>query len=522
MARTLTAPGPLDTLEEAFDLLQCAPAPVWLRYLAGVAPLIIGLLFVLNEFSNADAASHNPVIASIFLVALLVWFYRCRQIFTGHLRGILSLRAPARDTPLRSWPLACFEGTKLVALPLAVISILPLAYTVAFYRSLTLFAAEGLHPRDAAAKAWKACIVWQRENWFILAFLNLLGLAVLADVALTVIVAPMLVKIFTGYESLFTQRGAAALGLQLPLIFALTWLCFDPLLGAVYIVRAFKWEGLRSGEDLLVRLKRLAPLLMLFCVTGFSLSAEPQPPTLSRDNLNKSIDQTLRSPHYNWRMPPPATEAEKKDWFIDAVDSALALFRKGWKAITDLWSDLLDWIDHMLRNTLPSSDKTQPGKPSAVRPVFYVIGAAIIALALVLLWKFGARRKAPVPAPAAGPRTVDLTNEAVLASDLPEDEWLRMADRYANSGDLRLALRALYLGTLALLNHRGLLTVHACKSNRDYEGELRRRSRDSTLTRIFRLNIRSFEQSWYGFHEVTGDQLQSFRDNLGRMRSYAA
>ena len=97
-----------------------------------------------------------------------------------------------------------------------------------------------------------------------------------------------------------------------------------------------------------------------------------------------------------------------------------------------------------------------------------------------------------------------------------------MADRYASSGDLRLALRALYLGTLALLNHRGFLTIHACKSNRDYERELRRRSRDSGLSQIFRLNIRSFEQSWYGFHEVTGDQIRDFRDNLGRMRSHAA
>jgi hypothetical protein len=137
----------------------------------------------------------------------------------------------------------------------------------------------------------------------------------------------------------------------------------------------------------------------------------------------------------------------------------------------------------------------------------------------VVLWKFGPRSKTPVPIAAAGPNTVDLTNEGLLASDLPEDEWLKMADKYASSGDFRLALRALYLGTLALLNGRRLLTIHACKSNRDYEGELRRRSRDTGLTQIFRLNIRSFEQSWYGFHEVTGDQLQNFRDNLGSMRT---
>lgn len=116
-------------------------------------------------------------------------------------------------------------------------------------------------------------------------------------------------------------------------------------------------------------------------------------------------------------------------------------------------------------------------------------------------------------------KPVDLNNEGLLASDLPEDEWLQLADRFLASGDLRLALRALYLGTLALLSRRGFLTIHACKSNRDYERELRRRSRDAGLSQIFGRNIRSFEQSWYGFHAVTGEQFQEFRDNLGRMRT---
>jgi len=83
------------------------------------------------------------------------------------------------------------------------------------------------------------------------------------------------------------------------------------------------------------------------------------------------------------------------------------------------------------------------------------------------------------------------------------------------------AMLILYLGD-ALLNHRGLLTIHAGKSNRDYLSELSRRSRDTALSQTFRLNIRSFEQSWYGFHEVTGEQIRDFRENLGRMRSNAA
>jgi hypothetical protein len=516
MARTLNVPGPLDTLEEAFDLLQRAPAVVWLRYLCGAAPLIVGLLFVWNQFSMAESATLDPLLASLFLLVLVVWFYHSRQIFAAQLRGILTLKTAG--APPRTWWAACFEGSKLLVVPLTVLSVLPLAYITGFYRSLTLFATEGLPPRETLAKAWKAGAAWQRENWLILAILNLLGLIVLVNITLTVMVAPILVKMFTGYENISTEHSSA--GAMMPIILVLTWLSFDPLLQAVYTVRAFHWEGLRTGEDLFVRMKRLAPaILLLVCFSGPCFAGGQ---TTKNDGLphglNRAIDQVLQGPEYNWRIPPDDLGEEKKDWFVDTVDRTLAVFRKIWKAISDLWSDALGWLRRMLSSGQPATEKVTTGKPNGVRPVFYLIGLGIVAVALVLLWKFRPR-KTPEAIVSAATGAVDLTKEGVLASDLPEDEWLAMAERYAASGDLRLALRALYLGTLALLNRRGLVTIHACKSNRDYEGELHRRSRDNGLTQIFHLNLRSFERSWYGFHEVTGEQLQLFRDNLGRMRS---
>jgi hypothetical protein len=524
MARSLTAPVPLDTLEEAFDLLQRATAAVWFRYLIGVAPLIFTLLFVWNDFSSAGGTRDNAVFAALLLVVVLIWFYRCRQIFSGRLRRIVgSANGVSGDIVRPGWSTACFEGVKVLVMPVAFVSLLPLSYATAFFRSLTLFAGEGLNARDAAAKASKTCTVWQRENWFTLAILTLLVLAVFINVALTVILAPLLVKIFTGYESVSTERGTAAFSIQFPIILALTWLCLDPLLQAVYVVRAFKWEGQSTGEDLLVRLQRLAPLLVFAaCAAGFSLTAAPPPPTLTRNTLNQSIDQTLQSSQYDWRNPPPDQGPEKKDWFIDTVDNIVTFIRKGWNIVSKAWSDLVRWIEAALRPILPAMDRTQTGKPSGVRPVFYGIGIAILAIAIILLWKFGPRRKPLQTLPIPVAKSVDLNNEGLLASDLPEDEWLQMADRYLTSGDLRLALRALYLGTLALLSHRGFLTIHACKSNRDYERELRRRSRDAGLSGIFGHNVRSFEQSWYGFHPVTGEQLQDFRDNLGRMRAHAS
>jgi hypothetical protein len=262
MARTLTAPGPLDILEEAFDLLQQAPAAVWVRYLLGAAPLLLGLLAAWNRFSTSEAARTDPLVASVALAGLLTWFYYSRQNFARALRDILGGRDPA--APSRAWWAACFEGTRLVAIPLTILSILPLAYVTAFYRGLTLFAAEGLTPAEAFAKSRRFAATWQRENWLGLGILALMGAVVLVDVAVAVIIAPMLAKMFTGYENIGMERPTASA--VIPVILLLSWLCFDPLLQAVYTVRAFYWDGLRTGEDLLARLKRLAPLLVVLCV----------------------------------------------------------------------------------------------------------------------------------------------------------------------------------------------------------------------------------------------------------------
>ena len=49
---------------------------------------------------------------------------------------------------------------------------------------------------------------------------------------------------------------------------------------------------------------------------------------------------------------------------------------------------------------------------------------------------------------------VDLENEALIASQLPEEEWLRLARQQIVAGQYRLAMRALFLGVLANLGER--------------------------------------------------------------------
>ena len=149
--------------------------------------------------------------------------------------------------------------------------------------------------------------------------------------------------------------------------------------------------------------------------------------------------------------------------------------------------------------------------------------AVLAAGAAVALFLRSRSRRARAPVVAAGVPIVDLNDESLVASQLPEDAWLALAEEWIGKQNLRMALRALYLGTLAYLGHTGLLTIHACKSNREYERELRRKSRAvPEIPPLFRENLGSFERSWYGMHEVVNEDIGQFRANLDRIKLGAA
>ena len=86
-------------------------------------------------------------------------------------------------------------------------------------------------------------------------------------------------------------------------------------------------------------------------------------------------------------------------------------------------------------------------------------------------------------------------------------------------GELRLAMRAFYLSSLAHLATRNLVSIARFKSNRDYERELRRRSHAlPEVSNTFSENVSVFDRVWYGMHEINAELLQHFRNNVERIR----
>jgi hypothetical protein len=135
----------------------------------------------------------------------------------------------------------------------------------------------------------------------------------------------------------------------------------------------------------------------------------------------------------------------------------------------------------------------------------------------VLFWL---RRRAPaqLSIPVAVAPLPDLSDAAV-ATEHSEDEWFALAARLEGEGELRLALRAAYLGLLAGLAQREWLTIRRDRTNREYLDEFSRRWRRrpqaavearAEIPETLRGSLRLFDRVWYGSHAVTSAAVAAY------------
>jgi hypothetical protein len=157
------------------------------------------------------------------------------------------------------------------------------------------------------------------------------------------------------------------------------------------------------------------------------------------------------------------------------------------------------------------------------RSMYVLLTAAGLALGF-LLWRYRkGRRRKPQPVMAEPLSTLQLEAEDLTADRLAESQWLELAERCLRDRELRLALRAFYLADLAWLGTREFITIHAGKTNREYELEMRRRTREVPEGALdFAGNVAVFERAWYGLHTVGHEEIDEFRRRADRMKAALA
>jgi hypothetical protein len=320
----------------------------------------------------------------------------------------------------------------------------------------------------------------------------------------------------------------------------------DPFTKAVYVLRCYYGAAIETGADLRAQFRSaisesgkalglvlvLAGLLLGGAVhaDGSEGASGTGAASVSAAQLDEAIGEVMQHREYSWRLPrvAPVQEVERGvigNFLADALEQVREWARQVGKGVRDFWGWIREWIeDHLF----PEVDG--PRMPSVGSWVLSVRGLAIallvvalvaLAVLLVRVWKQRANREPLVEAEPVV-TAEDLQEERLTADALPEERWLAMAQELIQQGELRLALRAYFLGSLACLSRHELVSIRRFKSNHDYQRELDRRGHAyPALVGAFGANVALFEGVWYGAHDVTPRIIDEFRGNQERIRGGA-
>ncbi len=540
------SPAVFELLEEAVTLLRRTPGTALLWYYAGAIPFWLTFLYFVADMSRSGLAREHLATSSLWVALSFLWMKCCHCLYTTELRAGLQLEPAEPWTWGRTTQMALAQiaiqpwGMYLRAIGLTIL--LPFVWISSFCLNVTVLGGAQDGEASVSWRAWKQARLWPWTAHALVLILYKFMLFVWINVGLLLGMGPTLLKTLFGIETM-ASRSAEATFLNTTFVvvsYAFTCMCVDPIWKAVYVLRCFYGESRTTGADLRLQLRaiqaRSRPLLGLFLaglLAGLAwpgaAHAEEAPPTAPTPahvtvvdpvKLDSSIRNVLERREYTWRQPRPAAKEGEEESVVGSWLESIV------KTISDMYSRMvhgidkfIDWLRSLFHDRPANEEEGTVGAP-AMRPwVYGLIVVSVIGLAWAAwrAWKTKAPEAVLATAVAAMP---DLQSSDVVATDLPEDGWLRFAQELMQKGDLRLALRAAYLACLAHLGQRQLITIARYKSDREYDKELHRRakSRDDLLS-AFGENLLAFERVWYGEHEVTAEAYQRFSGNLERIRA---
>ncbi len=539
-------PSGIDLLEEAFYVLRNISPSLLISYLIGTIPFILGLLYFWTDMSRSPFAAAHIGQSALGMSVLYVWMKYWHSVFAIRLLSDLTGEYPQPFSFGRTFRMVAaqiaIQPFSWILVPIFGITVIGLPWVQAFFHSYSI-SADGNHDdlRSAIKRAWTLSNLWQAQNHVMVFFLLLFTFAIFQGIAILIVAIPFLLNSLFGIETVFTYAGPAALfnSTFFAIAGSLTYLCLNPLIKTAYVLRAFYGQSLRSGADLLAELRSteisednqkksssrslvLSSMLILMLVT--SANASDTQEKIAPDQLDKSIEQTIHQREYQWRLPREEKDLKNDQSFVlDFLKGVQDTLARWFKPFGKFFKKGLDWIFDKIFPTShsPNANKTPISDQSVW--VIVLIFAAVLLLGFLLYRMWRKRHEDEViTAEEVAVAIPDLKDEGTTADQFPEEGWLSLAREYMERGELRLALRALYLSNLALLSRRGILTITKYKSNREYNRELQRKAQTNhDLLNAFQENLLLFERSWYGEHEVNDEIISKFNVNQETIREIA-
>jgi Domain of unknown function (DUF4129) len=241
--------------------------------------------------------------------------------------------------------------------------------------------------------------------------------------------------------------------------------------------------------------------------------------------LDKAIQDVISKREYQWRMPREPVNEKQQGLLFEFFDGLVKFTKRLWRPIANLYQKFKDWLRKQLSSLGPRSGSYKEWSKGELNRLIAVLIVLLSFVILFFVWRNWKRKKALAEIIHAEPviPVPDLADENVVADQLPEDRWQRLAEDLISRGELRLALRAYFMATLAFLAQTHWITIAKFKSNREYWHELRRRAFDrQRMHEAFYQSVAAMDRAWYGMYPVTQESLRHFLENVETVKRAAA
>lgn len=552
----------LEALERGFALFRSTfPRDAW-RYYLGAGPIVLCFvpLWVLNgqiRMSDDALVAEAALLATAYLfrVAMVAsYMQRVREQAFG-----TPTSKPASPTE-RAGAFGRLLAWKIM-LSVGALTTLPSVAGPSWFYTASEFAS--LEAQDGSERhSFTGCLALANQ-WFgasVLLFLMLFPLWIavwLNGLILAMVVPQLLHSIFGVNTFLSTQMGVFALFQSSAFwlsLFAGAWLALDPVVKCTFVVVYQHLRSRREGDDLrgllaalpreqqkkaqliashaaggraasgalFVLLSILAGSFLTSAARAAQLPAAPSAAEIAANSdsapriqrLRQALNQESQRAIYRWHdaeHPSPPT------WFDKLLVKIGHAIQRAWDA---LWT--------FLRKLWPRGLSLSLGNGNSggwhlkdLRLWLIAIAILTLAVAAVLFWLRRQKDSISLSIPLAVAPIPDLSDSSA-ASQRSEEEWFSLASRLEGEGDLRLALRAAYFGLISGLAQREWLTIRRDRTNREYLNEFTRRYRRRPQAAIdvrteipekLRGSLRQFDRVWYGFHALTPEAVNQYRQN---------
>ncbi len=552
--------GAVQLLEEAFHVLRKIPVVFFIPYYLGTMPFLLGLLYFWNDMAKNAFARDYCLTASLGLALLYAWMKTWQSVFS------IKIYDYVNRNKTRVWSLSSvsqmamtqtvLHASSIIILPIALLVTLPFAWTFAMYQMVLVHdfstkTSGGIPITKPLKDDFSAAQQYTLLNHLLLLILLIFGIFVFLNIGITVYMLPFLAKSLFGVESVFTMGGFNVLNTTFLLsVFCLTHLAIDPLIKTAYAILKFYYQSRRTGDDLMADLSTIKQdrrnairtvskkaVLVLICISAFSMPdttvANTSPPAaqsietghIDADALESSIDHVMSRREYTWRMPKEEIQEKDPDrgFIYTALKWVLSGIKDTLKTIGSWIDAFFEWLAKIFREDSEPVESEEP--ESTVKPRHLTIGLIVmiaILLVIIILYRLRLRSKEDTAPAAPNDALPDIEDENLLADKLPSDQWVEFARELMEKGDLRSAIRALYLGTLAFLADQNLIGIAGHKSNREYREEFSRRAHTKKdMVNLFDDTVKTVDRVWYGMHAVNRQMFDEFASTQKRIMDVA-